>query len=119
MTYKDDMAYLTELMAEVKPYEDSMAYLDALMAEPEVKPIASFLLTNGRMQEAQHLVHVLAHPKQLTRLDLSKRVRLQAERMWRLFGRDIDVEGEVGVDGYLHIHGDVRHVAALGELLIP
>jgi len=100
-------------------YKDDIAYLEALMAEPEVKPLASFLLANGRMQEAVHLAHVLAHPKQLPLLDLSKRVRLQAERMWRLFGRDIDIEAEVANDGYFHVRGNERHVAALGELLIP
>ena len=100
-------------------YAESMAYLMTLLADPVDEPLASFLFTNGRLDDACDLVHVLTVPKDLTKMSLSKRVRLQAERMWRLFGRDIDVNGEVADDGYFHVRGNERHVAALGELLIP
>jgi hypothetical protein len=100
-------------------YENDMAYLEALMASPRAKPISSFLLTSGRLAEACDLVHVLTVPEDLTKMSLSQRVRLQAERMWRLFGRDIDIEAEVADDGYFHVRGNKRHVASLGELLIP
>lgn len=101
--------------------EDFFAYIDALTATVEEvgeDPHASLLLTNGRHEDAVNLAYVLAHPKQLTLLDLSQRVRSQAERMWRRFGRDIDVNVDVQPDGFIEIRGDLRHAGAyIGEII--
>jgi hypothetical protein len=101
--------------------ETALSELLEALGEVEEKqePHGSLYLTNGRREEAVRLAHVLCEPMDLTKMSLSRRVRNQAERMWRRFGRDIDIEIDVKPDGFIDIRGDLRHAAAYIEEIIP
>lgn len=116
MTNDKIVAYLDAMWLEHQAQE---GLLDVLESEIAPEPHAHLLLTNGRHEDAIALEYVLAHPKQLTRLDLPKRVRQQAERMWRRFGRDIDISIDVQPDNFIHVYGDLRHASAFIEEVIP
>jgi len=114
MTNKKIVTYLQEMMRE---HEAQLELLDTL-EDDKPNPHASLLLTNGRHEDALDLAHVLREPMDLTKMKLPKRVRQQAERMWRRFGRDIDVNVDVMPDGFINIRGDLRHASAyIGEII--
>ena len=112
MTNKKIVAYLDEMMRE---HRAQLKLLDVL---EDREPHASLLLTNGRYQDALDLAHVLRKPMDLTKMELPKRVRQQAERVWKRFGRDIDIEIVMLPNGFINIHGDLRHASAyIGEII--
>ena len=94
-------------------------YIEAMLeAEPAPEPHASLFLTGGRHEDAVVLAHVLGNPEDLTLIYLTTRVRHQAERMWRKFGRDIDISVSVLPDGFINVYGDLRHASAyIGEII--
>lgn len=109
------IAYLDDMMRDHEQLGD---VLDVLVGETTPDPHASLFLTKGRHEEAIDLAHVLCEPIDLTKMKLSKRVRQQAERMWRRFGRDIDINVDVLPDGFINVYGDLRHASAyIGEII--
>jgi len=106
---------MTEDIWDALDVSEVQDILDGIM----IKPHASLLLTNGRREDAIGLAHVLCEPKDLSKLDLPSRVRQQAERMWRRFGRNIDISVDVLPNGFIDIYGDLRHASAYAEEIVP
>ncbi|MHA2045400.1 MAG: hypothetical protein ACW99G_11435 [Candidatus Thorarchaeota archaeon] len=101
---------------------NDMDYLDELEAIAKgLKPQehGNLLLRKDRRDEAIRLASLLTNPADVMKYKEDTQTRLRAERIWRRFGRNIDVRTQLEPDGFLKIFGNPHHVGAYLEYVLP